>query len=108
MDVYLDRAGIKSKAGVRIKRAQMALDVQILKDSNYFCPDAEGTLMRSGVVASGGGEVRWETSYAKRQYNFFPNKGKDKNPNASMKWYERAKAWRGKEWQELVNREYNK
>lgn len=97
--------GTRIKA--RVSKSQVALDVQVLKDSNYYCPDRQGTLMRSGVIASGGGEVRWETPYAKRQYNFYEKKSKHKNPNASTKWFERAKSVKIKEWEAIANREYN-
>lgn len=98
--------GVKCKAG--IEKAQVALDVQVLKDSNYYCPDREGTLMRSGVVSTGGGEIKWETPYARKQYHEFENKSKDKNPNASTKWFERARAVKSKIWEAIVNREYSK
>lgn len=106
--VEFDTGATKRRIEARLTRAQAALDIQVLKDSNYYCPEAEGTLMRSGVVASGGGEVAWETPYAKKQYHFFENKRKDKNPNASTKWFERAKAVKIKVWEALVNREYSK
>ena len=105
--VQFDTAAVGKRCKARLDRAQMALDIQVLKDSNYYCPDAEGTLMRSGVTASGGGSVEWDTPYAAKQYHFFENKRKDKNPNASTKWFERAKSTRLKIWEALVNREYN-
>lgn len=105
--VHFDTAAVGKRCKARLEKAQIALDVQVLKDSNYYVPEAEGTLKRSGVIASGNGAVEWDTPYAKKQYHFFENKRKDRNPNASTKWFERAKAVRLKIWEALVNREYN-
>ena len=106
--VEFDKTKVKAKISSNVNRAQMALSVQVLKDSNYYCPDAEGTLMRSGRVEDSGTAVSWDTPYARAQYHGFPNKRKDKNPNALMKWFEAAKAVKLKAWEALVNREYSK
>ena len=106
--VQFDTAAVGKRCKARLDRAQAVLDIQVLKDSNYYCPVAEGTLRDSGAVSSGGGEVAWETPYASDQYNFFENKRKDKNPNASTKWFERAKSTKAKAWEALANREYKK
>lgn len=87
----------KRAAAVRISKigaAQAALDTQVIKDSNYYCPFDEGTLQSSALTASeiGRGRVLWATPYARRQYYELPNKSHDKNPNARMKWFEEAKA----------------
>lgn len=88
-------------------QAQAALDVQIVKDSNYFCPMAEGTLQASALTASeiGKGRVLWATPYARAQYYGLPNKSKDKNPNARMKWFEEAKARQRENWLSIAQRE---
>lgn len=108
VQVEFDATAVGDRLKARLARVQAVLDIQVLKDSNYYCPDAEGTLMRSGIVESGGGAISWNTPYASKQYHFFENKRKDKNPNASIKWFERAKATKLKEWEAMVNREYNK
>jgi len=88
----LDQEGIKRKqAGLNAQR-QPALDVQVLKDSNYFIPKDEGTLEASGVIASSGGKLEWTAPYARDQYYNFPNKSTDTNPNARMQWFEAAKS----------------
>ena len=96
--VTLDQAKIKARINIKKGVAQMALAQQVLKDSNYFIPKDQGTLEASGVIASAGREVVWSTPYAKAQYHGLPNKSKDSNPNASMKWFERAKALWLKRW----------
>ena len=106
--VDFSKTKVKAKIASNMNRAQLALSVQVLKDSNYYCPDAEGTLMRSGRVEASGAAVSWDTPYARAQYHGFPNKRKDKNPNASTKWFERAKAAKLNEWEALVQNEYSK
>lgn len=90
-----------------IGRAQAALDVQVIKDSNFYCPQAEGTLQASALTTSeiGKGRVLWATPYARRQYYEAPNKSKDKNPNARMKWFEEAKARQRENWLSIARRE---
>ena len=106
--IEFDKTKVKAKIASNVSRAQLALSVQVLKDSNYYCPDAEGTLMRSGRVEDSGTAVSWDTPYARAQYHGFPNKRKDKNPNAMMKWFERAKSTKLNEWEALVQNEYSK
>lgn len=81
--------------------SQAALDEQVLKDSNYFCPEAEGTLQGSGVLSTviGSGEIVWNTPYAHRLYHHPEfNFSTDKNSNARGKWFEEAKARHLPEW----------
>ena len=106
--VVFDKTNVKAKISSNVNRAQMALSIQVLKDSNYYCPDAEGTLMRSGRVEDSRTAVSLDTPYARAQYHGFPNKRKDKNPNAMMKWFERAKSTKLKVWEALVQNEYKK
>ena len=93
----------------RIKRAQILLDQTVAKDSNYYVPNDTGTLESSVLTGSkmGSGELIWNTEYAKKQYYGLENKSKDKNPNASMKWFERAKAVKLKEWEKISNDRFN-
>lgn len=104
--VQFDTGAIAARLNKRIRKAQQALDVQVLKDSNYYCPVDSGTLQRSAVISSGGGEIVWNQEYANYQYYTDNKKSKDVNPNASMKWFEKAKVQMRKAWVELVNRVY--
>lgn len=90
--------------------AQKKLDAQILKDSNYYCPMESSMLQKSGILNTvlGSGKVVWNTPYAKAQYYGHPNKSHQKNPNATMKWFEVAKSKNLGNWEELVNAEYRK
>lgn len=96
--VTLDKNRIKARINLKKGMAQMALAQQVLKDSNFFIPKDSGDLEASGVIHSSGKEVVWAEPYARKQYHEGPNKSKDRNPNASMKWFERAKAIWYKRW----------
>lgn len=97
----LSAADVKKVIGL----AQYILDNQIIKDSNFYAPEDQGTLHNSGITASsvGEGRVVWNTPYSRRlyynpQYNF----SKDKNPNAQGLWFEAAKSAHKKEWLHIV------
>lgn len=103
--VTFDANAMIDRKEAAIGRAQAALDVQVIKDSNIFCPEHEGTLRDSALLNSsiGSGIVKWVTPYAARlyynpQYNF----SKDKNPNARGKWFEEAKARNKSEWLKIA------
>lgn len=106
----LNEFEIEQKISKRMRGVQAKLDIQVLKDSNYYCPMYTGTLMKSGILntVAGSGKVVWNTPYAKAQYYGLENKSKQHNPNATSKWFEVAKARRKKEWEKLVNDEYRK
>ncbi len=101
--VTFDVNAVLARKEAAIGRAQAALDVQVIKDANAFCPEDVGTLRDSALLNSriGSGVVKWVMPYASRlyynpQYNF----SKDKNPNARGKWFEEAKARFKAEWLE--------
>ena len=109
--VELDIGKLNSKAKNAKKSAQMQLDQDVLKDSNYFIPKDDGILEGSALSASliGKGKIIWNTPYARRlyynpQYNF----SKDKNPNAQGLWFEVAKTKNGIGWISDLKREYGK
>jgi len=88
-------------------RAQAALDIQVIKDSNYFVPKDEGALESSALLSTdiGSGVVVWGADHARDQYYKYPNKSKDKNPNASIAWFEEAKRAFGEDWNEIAQAE---
>jgi len=103
--------GVFKKIERKTKRTQFILDQQIVKDSNYYAPFADGLLIGSALIASefGKGKLVWDTPYSRRmywnpQYNF----STDKNPNAGGKWFERAKAEHLSEWIQIARSEVNK
>jgi hypothetical protein len=106
-----DTLKLKRKQKMSQEVAQYALDEQVLKDSNYFAPQQETYLIRSGALHSrvGKGHIEWRTPYARRlyynpQYNF----SKDKNPNAGGLWFEVAKRLNVKGWAEKAGIPYKK
>lgn len=105
--VDVDMGKLKGKQKASEKMAQMLLDQQVLKDSNYYIPKDKSNLEGSGIRSSliGEGKIIWDTPYARRlyynpQYNF----STDRNPNARGLWFEAAKSNKNNEWLELVKR----
>ena len=91
-------------------QCQRVLDSQVVKDSNFYCPLDTSMLQKSAIehTVIGSGLVVWQTPYADAQYYGCPNKSHEKNPNATTKWFETAKARKSQEWEKLVKDEYNK
>lgn len=103
--IDLKREQIKTRFDHKIEKSQLALDTQVAKDSNYFCPEDTGTLQRSVLTGSklGSGVLNWDQEYAKPLYYGEGFKfSKDRNPNASAKWFERAKAQYKRAWEALA------
>ncbi|QZT33988.1 minor capsid protein [Caldalkalibacillus thermarum TA2.A1] len=103
--VELDK--IAPKLEKAMDKGQVALDTQVLKDSNNYAPQDTSNLINSGIRLTnpGSGKVMWDGSYARRlyynpQYNF----SKDKNPNAGGLWFERAKSRHFKEWVQVAEK----
>lgn len=80
----------------------------ILAHSNKYIPKQTGALEKSGTIHSyiGKGEIVWEAPYAHKQYYFFPNKRKNRNPFASGKWFECAKSKHLKNWLAVLAKKY--
>lgn len=115
MNVTVDfnaNAAIQTRVA-HLRKQQRELDVQVVKDSNYFCPHGStGDLKRSALKSKyGSGEIEWDTPYARYQYYGVAMKGspkhatsrklnysKDENPNARAKWFEEAKAQHRRDW----------
>lgn len=107
--VDINTSKLKRKQSSAKEAAQMMLDQEVLKDSNYFIAKETGELERSSLRHSriGEGHIEWNTPYARRlyynpQYNF----SKDVNPNAGGLWFESAKALNGAEWLKKVKEKY--
>jgi Minor capsid protein len=111
LNVQMDLQSFKGKQQGAKDAAQMQLDQDILKSSNYFIPSDTLELMRSSLRFSeiGSGLLIWNTPYARRlyynpQYNF----SKDVNPNARGMWFEEAKAMDKADWITNIQAEYAK
>jgi len=105
--IEFDTNAIKGRIEKRMEKAQYLLDMQVIKDSNLYCPEDVGDLQDSALLGYTNGLVVWDIEYAKNQYYNDNNKSTDKNPRASMKWFEVAKSNHLKEWENLANAEYN-
>ena len=106
--ITLDEQKIKQEAEARINRTQFYLDSRIAGDSNFYCPQDTGNLKSSVFPVDGNGTLEWNADYASKMYYSVKNLSKGKNPNASIKWFERAKATRLKDWENIANEEYHK
>lgn len=107
MKFVFDENRVKTKIENKVEKAQYQLTQQVIKDSNLYCPQDVGTLQDSAILGSSNDEAIWDIEYAKRQYYEDNNKSKDKNPRASYKWFEVAKANFKKQWEQLANDKYN-
>lgn len=100
VEVTFDKNAVEQKLLQASARAQNVLDNQVLKDSNFYCKEDTGDLIRSGRIESAG-TIVWDESYARKQY-YLPKASTDKNPNAVYKWFEAAKSTKLAQWIKLV------
>lgn len=70
---------------------------KILADCNHFVRMQSGTLANSARIEEKGKIIRWKTPYAKRVY-YTGTPRKNVNPNASLRWCEKAKIQFGNSW----------
>jgi hypothetical protein len=109
--INFDESGLKKKQKTSREKAQLALDQQVIKDSNYYAPERDHNLQDSALLHSrpGKGHIEWRTPYARRlYYNPEYNFSKDKNPNAGGLWFEIAKRINVKKWAEIAGVSYKK
>ena len=107
LNVTVDLNKLKPNLDKRVKKMQLILDTQVIKDSNFYAPQMDGALQNSVLIASqiGSGILMWDMPYARRlyynpQYNF----STDRNPNAQGLWFEAAKAERISEWVAIMKK----
>lgn len=99
---------ILEKSLAAVEKAQVVLDEQVLKDSNYFIPKDTGQLEDSSIIASriGQGELIWDTKYARKvYYGVDINFHHDMNPNARALWFEAAKSQFLSDWVRIAGQE---
>jgi len=91
----------------KFKKAQQWLDNEVLKDCTPYVPMKTGNLVGSGIRGTkiGSGRLVYNAPYAKSCY-YAKNRNfsKDKHPQASAQWFEKAKAAKGKAWSNGVNK----
>ena len=104
-EIKFDVNAVSRRVTGDIERKQKILDSLVLRDSNLFVPKDTGALQDSAVINTiiGSGLVEWHTPYAARQYYTWKGiRGHNKNPRATSKWFETAKAIYGKNWLEAI------
>lgn len=108
--VTLNDEQIKQKIDAGSSRAQKVLDTLVLRDSNKYAPMDTSALIKSGITSTviGSGLVTWSAPYSRAQYYGKPNKSHQKNPNASMRWFEVAKSKNLETWIKAANDEFSK
>lgn len=73
-------------------KVQQFIDNECLRLSNEKAPFDQHTLIESGIISTGGGEIKYRTPYARRLY-YHPeyNFSREKNAEAGAYWFERMK-----------------
>lgn len=104
VSVDFDPAAVMARIETQRARADFALGTQVLTDSNFYCKQDTKMLIDSSIINSSDDLtlVQWVQEYAWEQY-YRPAARKDKNENATWKWFETAKAAHLTEWTKLYN-----
>ena len=90
------------------QEALVVMGRQILADSNYYCKLDQGMLIASSQNSDlESGVISWDTPYAQRQY-YLENTHTDKNPNAQMMWFHKAKDIHGNQWNTTYKKAFEK
>lgn len=99
-----NRAQIERRIKAGAANAIAATTEQVVKDSNKFCREDQGTLIASSQTASDykAGKAVWDTPYARRVF-YTGTPSKDKNPNASLMWVEKARSANKAQWEKIAN-----
>lgn len=104
-EIKFDTGKVQRRLTADVEKKQKILDSLVLRDSNLFVPKDTGALQNSAIIHTviGSGEVEWHTPYAARQYYTWQGiRGHNRNPRATSKWFETAKAKYGKQWLEAI------
>lgn len=90
-----------SRFNAQTVKAQKWLDNEVLKDSDKYTPFRTGNLRSSGIRGSviGSGKIEYNAPYAKKTYYALAFRfSKEKHPEASSQWFEKAKAVNKDKW----------
>ena len=103
--IEFDENETEKRIKERMYKVQPRFDNLVMRDSNFYCPKDTNKLHDSAIISStlGNGYIEWTATYAKAQYYGYPNKSKHRNPNATGKWFETAKANKIKAWEKCAN-----
>lgn len=107
--VTLNRSKVLSriKKGTDLSRA--ATTEALKKYSDPFTPRDKGNLIDDAKVDTKEGTITYDKPYAKRLWNGIDfNFSKDKNPQATFKWNEKAEQVHSKELQQIAQQAFKK
>lgn len=110
VQIQINQQQILDRIQQGVQESQLALDTQVLKDSNSFIPQDTLNARDSGVQRTipGAGKVTWDTPYIRRiYYGTEMNFSKDKNPNATSLWFEHAKSRFLSDWVQIAQDNFN-
>ena len=131
--VTLDRSRVKARIKAGVDNMIPAVTEQALADCNYFAPQDQNILRASAAIntslaakyqpkkdltperqkildsAQGSdiknGVIVYDTPYARRRY-YTGTPSQDENPNASIKWCEKAHDTFGAEWDKTAQKSF--
>ncbi len=97
--------GLPGGLTTRLRAALPEVSAQVLADCNRYARDDTGRLIASSITASdlALGRLVWRTPYARRVY-YAGRPSQKKNPGASLRWCEKAKALHLRAWAALAAR----
>lgn len=96
---FVPGAGLKRKIDKATQEAQKYIDTECLRYCQPLVPKREDTLIKSGIISTGGGEIRYRAPYARRWY-YMPadfNEGEGSGMQTVGRgnyWFERMKQQR--------------
>lgn len=104
--LVMNTGKVTARYAGNIAAAQRFLDSSVLKDSEPYVPYKSGHLARSGQrgTSIGSGQVRYTAPYARKQYYLYPVKNTNVHKQASMQWFEKAKAVKKSDWMKGAKR----
>lgn len=108
VNIRFDESAIMAQINGQKQKANFAMGVQVLEDSNFYCKRDTKALILSSMINSSDDltTIQWVTPYASRQY-YLPAVRKDINPNATWKWFETAKAAHLSDWLTIYDKVLN-
>ena len=90
------------------QEALVKMGKDIIASSNYYCKQDQGMLIASSQNSDlENGIIVWDTPYAQRQY-YLENAHTDRNPNAQMMWFHKAKDVHCDQWIKEYKNTFNK
>ena len=103
--IHISKNQVRAKVEKAWNDATPFIAKEVLDDCNEYCKEDTGALIASSYSQSDldKGLLKWRTPYARRQY-WLITAHKDKNPQASWKWCEVAKAHHKRKWEGMAQR----